>query len=108
MPATHNLLTVAAAQHSSVFLNLRESVEKACRLIAEASENGAKLIVFPEAFIPGYPDWVWVVKNSDGASLNRYYRERWKRNGSASSRICLTLSHAALTQVTQFPSSSSS
>ena len=34
-----------------------------------------KLVVFPEAFIPGYPDWVWLVKNSDGAQLNRYYQE---------------------------------
>jgi len=75
MPASREPLTVAAAQHSSVFLNRRESVEKACALIAEASRNGAKLIVFPEAFVPGYPDWVWLVKNSDGAALNEYYRQ---------------------------------
>jgi nitrilase len=75
MPASDSPLTVAVAQHSSVFLNGRESVEKACTLIAEASRNGAQLIVFPEAFVPGYPDWVWLVKNSDGATLNGYYRE---------------------------------
>ena len=74
MPNARAPLTVAAAQHSAVFLNRRESVEKACTLIAEASEQGAKLVVFPEAFVPGYPDWVWLVKNSDGAALNRYYR----------------------------------
>ena len=49
MPNARAPLTVAAAQHSAVFLNRRESVEKACTLIAEASEQGAKLIVFPEA-----------------------------------------------------------
>ena len=75
MPASRSSLKVAAAQHSSVFLNLRESVDKACALIAEASQNGANLIVFPEVFVPGYPDWVWLVKNSDGAALNGYYRE---------------------------------
>lgn len=75
MPASRDPLTVAAAQHSSVFLNRRESVEKASTLIAEASRNGARLIVFPEVFVPGYPDWVWLVKNSDGATLNEYYRE---------------------------------
>lgn len=75
MTISSDPLTVAAAQHSSVFLNRSESVEKACKLIAEAAEKGAKLIVFPEAFIPGYPDWVWLVKNSDGAALNKYYRE---------------------------------
>ena len=75
MPSRRSPLVVGAAQHSSVFLNRRESVEKACKLIAEASQNGAKLVVVPEAFVPGYPDWVWLVKNSDGATLNAYYRE---------------------------------
>lgn len=31
------------------------SAEKAARLIDEAADNGAQLIVFPELFIPGYP-----------------------------------------------------
>ena len=35
-------------------------MDKAIAAIAEASANGAKLIVFPEAFIPGYPEWVWM------------------------------------------------
>ena len=26
----------------------------------EAAKNGAKIVVFPEVFVPGYPDWVWV------------------------------------------------
>ena len=30
-------------------------VEKAVRLIGEAAATGAKVIVFPEAFITGYP-----------------------------------------------------
>jgi nitrilase len=75
MSDSRHSLKVAAAQHSSVFLNRRESVEKACDLIAEASGKGARLIVFPEAFVAGYPDWVWLVKNSDGATLDGYYRE---------------------------------
>ena len=75
MPPSRALITVAAAQHSAVFLKRHESIEKACALIAEAAQNGARLVVFPEAFIPGYPDWVWLVKNSDGAQLNQYYRE---------------------------------
>ncbi|UCH85896.1 MAG: carbon-nitrogen hydrolase family protein [Candidatus Latescibacterota bacterium] len=37
------------------------SAEKACELIARAAKGGAQLAVFPEAFIPGYPDWVWVI-----------------------------------------------
>jgi len=51
-------LRVAIVQHAPVFLNLRESVQKAGRLIEEASTEGAELIVFPETWLPGYPVWL--------------------------------------------------
>jgi nitrilase len=57
-------IKVAAAQLSPVFLNKEKTVEKAREAILEAGENGANLIVFPEAFISGYPDWVWLIPNS--------------------------------------------
>ncbi|MFQ5675710.1 MAG: carbon-nitrogen hydrolase family protein [bacterium] len=66
---------VAAAQAAPVFLNRKETVERACTLIAQAGREGAKLVVFPEVFISGYPDWVWVVPNSHGAVLNDLYAE---------------------------------
>jgi nitrilase len=49
----------AAVQATPVFLNKAATVKKACELIDEAASNGAGLIVFPETFIPVYPDWVW-------------------------------------------------
>lgn len=47
----------AAIQAAPVFLNREATVEKCCRLIEEAGANGAKLIAFPEVFIPAYPYW---------------------------------------------------
>jgi len=47
----------AAVQASPVFLDREATVAKACRLIEEAHDNGAKLIVFPETHIPAYPFW---------------------------------------------------
>lgn len=52
--------TVAAAQISPVFMDREATIKKACAKIAEAGKNGARLVVFPEALVPGYPDWVWV------------------------------------------------
>ncbi len=46
---------VAVAQVSPVFMDKEKTIEKACRFIKEAGENGAELVVFPEAYIPGYP-----------------------------------------------------
>ena len=66
-------IKVASAQLSPIFLNKEKTVEKACEAILEAGENGANLIVFPEAFISGYPDWVWLIPNSKGADLNELY-----------------------------------
>ncbi len=47
----------AAVQTAPVFLNKEETIGKVCSLIEEARENGADLIVFPEALIPTYPYW---------------------------------------------------
>jgi len=46
---------VAVIQAASVLFDREESINKAVRLIEEASENGAELILFPEAYIPAYP-----------------------------------------------------
>jgi len=52
-------LRVAVTQAEPVYLNLEESVKKACDLIAEAAKNGAKLVAFSECWVPGYPAWIW-------------------------------------------------
>ncbi|MFC1909867.1 carbon-nitrogen hydrolase family protein [Chloroflexota bacterium] len=53
----------AAVQAAPVYKNKpeyfdsRATLSKAVQLIAEASQNGASLIVFPETFLPGFPYW---------------------------------------------------
>jgi nitrilase len=46
---------VAVAQAAPVLFDREATVEKACRLVAEAARQGAQLILLPEAFIPAYP-----------------------------------------------------
>ena len=51
---------VAAAHVAPVFLDTDRSVDKACSVIEEAAGNGARLVAFPEAFLPGFPVWAAV------------------------------------------------
>jgi aliphatic nitrilase len=51
-------VTVAAAHLEPVLLNKQDTVAKALDAIAEAARNGARLIAFPESFLPGFPVWV--------------------------------------------------
>jgi nitrilase len=46
---------VAVVQAASVFLDRDASIQKMIRLATEAADNDAQLVLFPEAFIAGYP-----------------------------------------------------
>src|SRR4029450_10108457 len=48
---------VAAVQAAPVFLDLEASLQKALTLIEKAAAEGARLVVFPEAFLPPWPAW---------------------------------------------------
>jgi nitrilase len=52
-------VTVACVQAEPVILDRDATIEKLAAIAGEASGNGAKLLVFPEAFIPAYPSSVW-------------------------------------------------
>jgi len=47
----------------------------ACGLIQEVGSAGAELAVFPEAFLPGYPLWVWFVPPGDTLTLREAYAD---------------------------------
>ena len=55
MSAQETTVRAAVVQAGAIPFDTDACVDKAVRLIAEASALGAKVIVFPEAFIPGYP-----------------------------------------------------
>ena len=49
-----------SAHVAPVFLDAKATVQKACSLMAEAARSGAKLIAFPESFVPAFPVWAGV------------------------------------------------
>ena len=63
-------IRLAAAQAAPVFLDREGTVEKACQIIQEASENGAHIIGFPEGFIPAHPIWYYHYPATSQTSLD--------------------------------------
>ena len=67
------MFKIAVIQAAPVFLDREATVAKACDLIAEAGQAGARLIVLPESFIPTYPDWVWAIPAGEAGLLADLY-----------------------------------
>jgi nitrilase len=55
MTLLQNSVRVAVVQAAPVLMDREATVEKTVSLTAQAAEQGAKLVLFPETFIPAYP-----------------------------------------------------
>src|SRR6056297_366249 len=60
---------IAIVQEPPVHLNLGASMARAVGLVSQASGEGARLLVFPEAWFPGYPTFCW--RLSPGADMGK-------------------------------------
>jgi nitrilase len=75
MSIDHPTYRAAAVQAAPAFLDLDAGVDKAIALIAEAAENGAKLIGFPETWLPGYPWFIWLDSPAWGMQFVQRYHD---------------------------------
>ncbi|MTE11606.1 nitrilase-related carbon-nitrogen hydrolase [Nocardia aurantiaca] len=66
---------VAAVQAEPSWLRLSDGVEQVVELIRAAATRGARLIAFPEAFLPGYPWWRWIDTNQWNVEYSTRCRE---------------------------------
>ncbi len=56
-------LNVAVVQ-AEVAPDLETGLQRTGALVAEAATQGARLIVFPETWLPGYPAWLDVCRDA--------------------------------------------
>ncbi len=52
-------MKLAIVQYPPVYLDLEKTMDRAVAIVAEAAAKGCQMLVFPEAWIPGYPTFIW-------------------------------------------------
>jgi len=71
---------IAIVQHPPRFLDRTETIHLAAKYVGEAAGQGAGLVVFPEAFIPGYPSWIWRLRPGGDWGLSEELHARLLKN----------------------------
>lgn len=71
---------IAIVQHAPCLLDREATVQLAADFVAKAAGAGAELIVFPEAFVPGYPAWIWRLRPGSDWSASESLHERLLNN----------------------------
>lgn len=71
---------LAIIQKAPVFLNKEKTIASAATLVKEAAAAGAELVIFTEAFIPGYPAWIWRLRPGGDFGLSAEIHARLLRN----------------------------
>lgn len=62
-------MKLCVVQEPPVYLDLEKTMARAVDLIADLARKGAQLVVFPEAWFPGYPTFVW--RMTPGAGMGK-------------------------------------
>jgi nitrilase len=71
---------VAIVQEAPVLLNREKTISLAIDLVRKAAEGGAELVVFPEAYISGYPAWIWRLRPGGDWGINEALHARLLRS----------------------------
>jgi len=91
------LVKVAVVQAAPVLFDREASTDKVCALIAEASSQGARLVLFPEAFIPVYPRGLsfGMVVGSRTPEGRQMWGRYWENSVEVPGPVCDRIGEAA-------------
>jgi nitrilase len=67
---------VAVVQRAPVLLDRESCLARVVESVAEAASEGAELVVLPEAFVPGYPTWMWRLRPGGDLRLTGEIHQR--------------------------------
>lgn len=73
-------IKVAVVQAPPALLNRDVTLARVVSSIEEAAAAGAGLIVFPEAYVPGYPTWIWRLRPGGDMGLSGEIHARLRTN----------------------------
>lgn len=71
---------VAISQKPPVLLDLKATMDRALETLDEAVSEGAQLVVFPEAYLPGYPTWIWRLRPGGDMALGNALHAELRKN----------------------------
>jgi nitrilase len=77
-------MKAAVIQTPPVFLDREATIGRMLESIEAAAAAGASLLVFPEAYVPGYPTWIWRLKPGGDMALSGEVHARLRQNS-----VCL-------------------
>jgi nitrilase len=73
-------IKVGIVQKPPVLLDREATMARALSSLGEAAAAGAKLVVFPEAYLPGYPTWIWRLRPGGDMALSGEVHARLHKN----------------------------
>ena len=74
------MVRVAVIQRPPVFLDRAETLRQAAAAVGEAAAREARLVVFPETFVPGYPAWMWRLRPGTDMALTERLHAQLRAN----------------------------
>ncbi|HDV8354147.1 TPA: carbon-nitrogen hydrolase family protein [Burkholderia vietnamiensis] len=102
MPLLHPKYKVAVVQAAPDWLDLDAGIDKTIELIREAAAKGAKLISFPETWLPGYPCHIWMGAHAWQVSrgfVQRYFDNSLSYDSPEAARLSAAVKKARITAI---------